>query len=167
MFIVKGTAPYDPGTGDFAHQLVADLVGWGTSNVFEDAAADVSTLSATTSLTRAPGAVDTDNNGDDFSTGAPNPNAQPTLPVKTIAEIQGTGPTTPLPNALVETSGVVTAAYPSGSGNLSGFYIQTPGPTPRMPPTAFSSSPPARVSARHRLSGTRSRSAGGSPSSVA
>ena len=45
----------------------------------------------------------------------------------TIAEIQGTGATTPLNNALLETSGVVTAAYPSGTGNFSGFYVQTAG----------------------------------------
>ncbi|WP_165807260.1 ExeM/NucH family extracellular endonuclease [Nocardioides currus] len=42
-----------------------------------------------------------------------------------IAEIQGTGATTPLNGQQVKTQGVVTAAYPTGG--LNGFYIQTPG----------------------------------------
>ncbi|MDO9456557.1 ExeM/NucH family extracellular endonuclease, partial [Nocardioides sp.] len=44
----------------------------------------------------------------------------------TIAEIQGTTDTTPFANAAVTTTGVVTAAYPTGG--LSGFYLQTGGP---------------------------------------
>jgi predicted extracellular nuclease/2',3'-cyclic-nucleotide 2'-phosphodiesterase (5'-nucleotidase family) len=46
-------------------------------------------------------------------------------PVRPIAEIQGTGTTTPLSGQQVKTQGVVTAAYPTGG--LNGFYIQTPG----------------------------------------
>ena len=42
-----------------------------------------------------------------------------------IAEIQGTGATTPLDGQTVTTQGVVTASYPTGG--LNGFYIQTPG----------------------------------------
>ena len=46
--------------------------------------------------------------------------------MKTIAEIQGAGPS-PVKNALVTTSGVVTAAYPRANGDFSGFYLQTAG----------------------------------------
>ncbi len=43
----------------------------------------------------------------------------------TIAQIQGAGATTPLAGSTVRTTGVVTAAYPTGG--LNGFYLQTPG----------------------------------------
>ena len=83
VFIAKRTSGYDPGTGDFGpDQFVADLVGWGSSNVAEDTAADVAALTAATSLTRAPGAVDTDMNADDFAADAPNPNTAPTVPTQ-------------------------------------------------------------------------------------
>ncbi|QSR30897.1 endonuclease/exonuclease/phosphatase [Nocardioides sp. S5] len=42
-----------------------------------------------------------------------------------IADIQGTGPATPLDRDNVKAQGVVTASYPTGG--LNGFYIQTPG----------------------------------------
>ncbi len=42
-----------------------------------------------------------------------------------IADVQGTGATTPLLGQNVKTEGVVTASYPTGG--LNGFYIQTPG----------------------------------------
>ncbi|GAB3260926.1 ExeM/NucH family extracellular endonuclease [Nocardioides dilutus] len=50
--------------------------------------------------------------------------ASPSL--STIAEVQGTGATTPVEGQLVKVEGEVTAAYPTGG--LNGFYIQTPGP---------------------------------------
>lgn len=128
LFIAKKTAGYDVGTGAFARdQYVADLVGWGSSNVFELAAADIADVTPAKSLTRAAGAVDTDVNADDFSADAPNPNAAPVIPTRTIAEIQGPGATTPMTNAQVTTTGVVTAAYPHASGDFSGFYLQTAG----------------------------------------
>ncbi len=43
-----------------------------------------------------------------------------------IAEIQGAGDTTPYANQVVTTTGVVTAAFPTGG--LGGFYLQTGGP---------------------------------------
>ena len=43
----------------------------------------------------------------------------------TIAEIQGTGATSPHVDDIATTRGVVTAAYPTGG--LNGFYIQTEG----------------------------------------
>ncbi|WP_307865047.1 ExeM/NucH family extracellular endonuclease [Myceligenerans salitolerans] len=45
--------------------------------------------------------------------------------VTPIAEIQGTGDTSPLAGQTVTTRGVVTAAYPTGGFN--GLYVQTPG----------------------------------------
>jgi 5'-nucleotidase len=50
--------------------------------------------------------------------------AEPDAPV-TIAQIQGTGATSPLLGDKVTTRGIVTAAYPAGG--FFGFYIQTPG----------------------------------------
>lgn len=49
--------------------------------------------------------------------------ASPSL--SSIAEVQGTGATTPVDGQLVKVDGEVTAAYPTGG--LNGFYIQTPG----------------------------------------
>jgi predicted extracellular nuclease/2',3'-cyclic-nucleotide 2'-phosphodiesterase (5'-nucleotidase family) len=48
--------------------------------------------------------------------------------MRTIAEIQGTGAASPEANNTVITQGVVTASYPSGTGDLAGFYLQTGGP---------------------------------------
>ena len=45
---------------------------------------------------------------------------------KTIAEIQGTGTESPIKGSTVTTTGVVTAAFPTGG--FDGFYIQTGGP---------------------------------------
>ncbi|WP_295658332.1 putative Ig domain-containing protein, partial [uncultured Nocardioides sp.] len=44
---------------------------------------------------------------------------------RSIAEIQGTGPASPLAGDTVETQGVVTAMYRTGGFN--GMYVQTPG----------------------------------------
>ena len=46
----------------------------------------------------------------------------------TIAEVQGTGPASPLVGQRVTVQGVVTGRYPNGTGNLAGFYLQTGGP---------------------------------------
>jgi hypothetical protein len=52
--------------------MIVDLVGWGTANFFEGAAAP--TTSNTTALLRnSSGCAETDNNLADFSVGAPNP----------------------------------------------------------------------------------------------
>jgi len=50
-------------------------------------------------------------------------NAAPVL--QTIAQIQGSGATSPLVGTTVTTRGIVTAVYPAGG--LFGLYIQTPG----------------------------------------
>ncbi len=46
--------------------------------------------------------------------------------LRTIAEIQGTGPASPLAGTTVVAEGVVTGLYPTGG--LDGLFIQTPGP---------------------------------------
>ncbi len=46
--------------------------------------------------------------------------------VTPIADIQGTGTSSPIVGQVVATEGVVTASYPTGGFN--GFYVQTPGP---------------------------------------
>lgn len=50
---------------------------------------------------------------------------QPESGTKTIAEIQGTGPASPLVGSTVTTRGKVTAAY--ATGGLNGYYVQSPG----------------------------------------
>ena len=115
---------------------VVDLVGYGTATVAEGTATPG--LSNTTSAARTAG--DTDDNSADFAIGEPAPQStgvttppdpEPQEPTEaTIAEIQGTGDTSPLAGDVVETEGVVTAAYPTGGFN--GFYLQTPG-TPDTP----------------------------------
>ena len=128
LFVVKSASAYDPGTGAVAtDQFRSDLVGWGTSNTFETAAAG-SAVDSTKAITRLSGGTDTDDNSADFNVLDPTPNAAPAIPQKTIAEIQGTGAATPMPNALVTTEGVVTAKYGTGSTDFKGFYLQTGGP---------------------------------------
>jgi 5'-nucleotidase len=132
------TALVAPKTGSLVGDpAVVDLLGYGSSNTFETAAAPVASL--TTTIARTAGA-DTDNNAADFVAGAPTPtNAagttpevpeepeEPTDPAEpiAIAAIQGTGTATPLAGQTVTTTGVVTAVY--ATGGFNGYYIQTPG----------------------------------------
>lgn len=115
---------------------VVDLLGYGTSNTFEAAAAPAGTANTVPgSLNRAAGA-DTDDNSKDFAVSStvtpqnsgggsgPGPDPEPGAS-KTIAEIQGTGDASPLVGQTVTTRGVVTATYPSGG--FDGLYIQTAG----------------------------------------
>nr|WP_239073758.1 ExeM/NucH family extracellular endonuclease [Cellulomonas denverensis] len=53
------------------------------------------------------------------------PLATTTADTATIAQVQGTGDTSPLNGQTVTTSGLVTAAYPTGG--FRGYVIQTPG----------------------------------------
>ncbi|MBI2243264.1 MAG: ExeM/NucH family extracellular endonuclease, partial [Nocardioides sp.] len=134
VWLASGTTALNPtADGTAVRDGIVDLVGVN-SNTFETAKAAV--LSNTTSSSRT--APDNDNNAAEFTAGAPDPQnssggtteppAEPTA--ATIAEIQGTGDTSPLVGETVVTEGVVTAAYPSGGYN--GFYLQTPG-TPDTP----------------------------------
>jgi predicted extracellular nuclease/2',3'-cyclic-nucleotide 2'-phosphodiesterase (5'-nucleotidase family) len=105
-----------------------DLVGWGSGAHEGDAAAPAG--SATESAQRDEDDTDTDQNGADFRAATPSRGSAyvpPPAPLSTIAEVQGTGDASPKTGDRVRVQGVVTAAYPSGSGNLGGFYIQTGG----------------------------------------
>jgi len=130
--LVQGTAAVDPSTS----ADVVDKLGYGTSNSPEggDTGTGPSGNNVTTSLARQ-GEVDTDVNSADFAsaeptpdaanTGGPDPDPEPDPVTATIAEIQGTGATTPMPGATVTTTGQVTASYPTGG--YAGFYLQTGG----------------------------------------
>ncbi|MFX0537804.1 ExeM/NucH family extracellular endonuclease [Ornithinimicrobium sp. Y1847] len=109
-----------------------DTVGYGNVVIYEGAPAQA--LTNATSASRTDG-IDTDNNAADFTRGAPTPqNSSWTEPEPepepdplelTIADIQGTGTETPYRGQVVATTGVVTAAYPTGG--FRGVYLQTPG----------------------------------------
>jgi predicted extracellular nuclease/2',3'-cyclic-nucleotide 2'-phosphodiesterase (5'-nucleotidase family) len=136
--VILGTATTYP-TGNLAGATgVIDAFGTSGATSFEGAPAG-SAASATQSLNRNATGADTDSNAADFALAAPSPtasggttpdpdpdpNPQPGAE-HTIAEIQGTGATTPYANQAVTTTGVVTASFPTGG--LNGFYIQTGGP---------------------------------------
>ncbi len=121
-----------PPTGSVTgNPAIIDVVGYGSSTTFETRAAPAPSI--TTSVARDTAGKDTDDNSADFTAGPGTPSGQaggPTDPpdpptTRTIAEIQGTGPTSPLVGQAVITSGVVTAHYPTGGFN--GFYLQTAG----------------------------------------
>jgi 5'-nucleotidase len=117
-----------------ANPAVVDLLGYGTSNTFETA--DASAPAGNTdvkSLTRTAFA-DTDNGSVDFalspsitpqnsgSTGGGTPEPPVALPIDAI---QGTTDVSQQVGHAVTTTGIITAAYPTGGFN--GFYLQTPG----------------------------------------
>lgn len=129
--LVMGITAVDPSSSS----AVVDKIGYGTSNTPEGSGAAPTGNSVTTVLARAASSTDTDANSADFTAQSPTPDAvntaidpepepEPTGPVP-IAEIQGPGATSPLLGRGVTTTGVVTAAYPSGG--LFGFYLQTGG----------------------------------------
>jgi 5'-nucleotidase len=126
--------PFDPGTGNISSDHVVDFVGWGTTAGSYETAHAAATTNAS-SVSRDAAGTDTNDNSADFTvTNPPTPSAcgsacgstPPPPPVPaTIAEIQGTGDTSPLVGKNVVTQGVVTAAYPVGG--FFGYVIQTDG----------------------------------------
>jgi 5'-nucleotidase len=135
VFLADQPGPLDPGTGAISNPDVLDFVGWGsaTTTSFETAHAPATTNP--TSVSRDANGTDTNDNSADFTvTNPPTPIAcgsvcgstPPPPPTEhTIAEIQGTGDTSPLVGKAVTTEGVVTAAYPTGG--FFGYVIQTDG----------------------------------------
>jgi len=111
---------------------IADLVGWGAATTFAGSGPAPATTNAT-SVSRDANHTNTFDNAADFTVGAPTPTASggttppipPDVVTATIAEIQGTGPASPMVGMTVTTTGVVTAAYPTGG--FAGYVIQTPG----------------------------------------
>ncbi|MEO7374012.1 MAG: ExeM/NucH family extracellular endonuclease, partial [Terrimesophilobacter sp.] len=133
VFLANQVTALSPGTGNMAGVAgIVDMVGYGsTVSSYETAFGPNASL--TTSINRATGGVDTDNNSADFTTAAPTPTPSGyvvpgpvDLGFKTIAEIQGTGDASPFVGVdTLSTKGIVTAVYPTGGFN--GYYIQTPG----------------------------------------
>ncbi|MDN4161678.1 ExeM/NucH family extracellular endonuclease [Nocardioides abyssi] len=134
VWLSDGTTPLNPPVGSATSVSgVVDLVGVN-SNTFETTKTG-GTANATSASRTAP---DGDVNAAEFTIGTPNPQSTATTPEEpeepeeptapqaaTIAEVQGTGAVSPLAGSTVVTTGVVTAAWPTGG--LSGFYLQTPG----------------------------------------
>ena len=112
---------------------VVDFVGYGAATNDFAGTGPTSNLSATTSASRSAEHGNTADNAADFPVGAPTPqksdgdgDPDPEDPsVLAIAQIQGTGDTSPYVGKTVTTQGVVTAAYPTGGRN--GYVIQTAG----------------------------------------
>lgn len=128
----RSTAPL-PGADVLGADALVDLVGYGTAKVFEGTAA-APTGSATNGITRAATHADSDDNAADFSSADATPcssagcgTVAPPAPAvdKTIAEVQGTGTSSPVVGANVTVEGVVTARYTSGA--FDGVYLQTEG----------------------------------------
>lgn len=133
VLLAKSTAPFTV-LGDLAgNAALLDMVGYGSTPTSFEKARTGTALSTTTSAARPAGGTDTDDNSADFTSGTPSPQAaagSTTAPPPAefsgpIAEIQGTGDKSPHEGDIATTTGVVTAAYPTGGYN--GFYIQTPG----------------------------------------
>lgn len=122
-----GTTPAPCGTSQTA--LILDLVGFGSTTLFEGSAA-VATLSNTTAgLRSGAGCTDTDNNGADFSTGAPAPRntataanpcgggGQPTNPA-------GTGSASPAALANGDTTLLTVSVVPGSNPTSTGITVQ-------------------------------------------
>jgi 5'-nucleotidase len=116
---------------------VVDFVGYGAAASDYAGAGPTPAPSNSASVSRDDAHSNTANNASDFTpTNPPTPSACGTACVpppappeaKTIAEVQGTGTSSPLAGQDVVVEGVVTAAYPTGG--FSGFYLQTQGTGP-------------------------------------
>jgi predicted extracellular nuclease len=111
-----------------ADPSIVDLVGFGTAVVHEGAA-DAPAGTNTTSIQRTSG-PDTDNNGADFSAGAPSPQGTGGSgggpgPLR-IHDIQGASWLSPQKgNSVTNVPGVVTAVR---TGSSRGFWLQDPSP---------------------------------------
>ncbi|VXB90564.1 exported hypothetical protein [Microbacterium sp. 8M] len=148
--LVKGTTAITLPTGSVTGDAnVIDLLGYGTSNTFEGAAAGAPAGNTDVkSLNRAQGA-DSDANAADFALSAtitptntknngtdpgpeptPTPTPTPTdtpapVETKSIAEVQGTTDVSPFVDQTVTVQGVVTGDY--RTGGYKGVTIQTQG----------------------------------------
>ncbi len=117
---------------------VVDFVGYGSANDWAGSTGTAPAQNSTSSDSRNAAHTNTADNKADFSLSTPTPTAcgqtcaggSSEPQEKTIAEVQGTGATSPLVGQDVVVKGVVTAAYPTGG--FHGFFLQaegTSGPT--------------------------------------
>ncbi|MEX3506910.1 ExeM/NucH family extracellular endonuclease [Corynebacterium sp. LK2590] len=136
MSATKGSVQLSDGAGE-----VVDLVGFGEASLSEGSPAQAP--NNRNSVQRDENGTDTDDNSADFTAGAPSPagtgggvapepgtDPEPQDPpaageAVAIADIQGTGPASPLVDQTVTTEGVVTAVWEEGG--LNGYTIQTGG----------------------------------------
>ncbi len=146
VYLSTEVAPHGTATGDVTDDdprdtRLVDLVGYGsTAGTFENASGGAGPTPApsnTTSVSRV-GGRDSDDNSDDFTAAAPEPESsgaggtdpepepepEPATALS-IAEIQGTGFSSGVQGVRVVTTGVVTAAYPTGG--VDGLFLQTAG----------------------------------------
>ncbi|WDH79541.1 ExeM/NucH family extracellular endonuclease [Microbacterium esteraromaticum] len=138
--LVQGTTAITltPGSSVGAENVI-DLLGYGTSNTFETAAATAPSGNTDVKSLNRTDAVDTDDNSADFSLSAditPTNAAGETsgetdggdggaVIEATIAEVQGTAGASPLVDETVKVEGVITADHRTGGYN--GIVIQTAG----------------------------------------
>ena len=137
---------------------VVDFVGYGAAAAGYAGSGPALGASNTQSVTRNATLTNTANNAADFAAGDPDAGrrrrrARRPAPrsTATIAEVQGTGATSPLAGQTVTTDGVVTAAYPTGG--LNGYVIQTPGTGGATDATPGASDARLRVLVGHRRLG--------------
>lgn len=163
----NGSAAQPCLAADLAH--VVDLVGYGSANFFEGAAAAPAASSANAVLRAGNGCADTGQNGADFATGVPTPrnSASPAAPCGGgggSAPIVATCPTSlavlagaalDFPLAAADSDNLVDSAAWQ-SGNVAGMSL-----------TGFVASPAAGASARVRLSFDATVAAGSYPLVVA
>ncbi len=92
-----GSTPCSP--ADLAQ--IADLVGYGSANFFEGAAAAPGLSNTTAALRAVGGCTDTDQNGNEFTAGTPNPRntASPTHSCAASTDPSGAGAAVPSPVA--------------------------------------------------------------------
>jgi predicted extracellular nuclease len=134
VFLANTTAPLDPNvpagsSGSAFNTDVVDFVGWGANTTSYEGSAPAVGTGGTTSVTRGALGADTDDNEFDLArTTTPSPTACGCVPEPpdtldaTIAEVQGSGTSSPHLNDIVTTEGVATAVYKNGG--LDGFFLQ-------------------------------------------
>ncbi|WP_426184609.1 ExeM/NucH family extracellular endonuclease [Microbacterium sp. TWP3-1-2b2] len=139
LALVEGTAAVNLAPGSVAGvDGVVDLLGYGTSNTFETAAATSPAGNTDVKSMNRTGGADTDDNSADFTLSAtitpqgsggtdpdPDPDPDPEPTAVSIAEVQGTGDVSPLDGQAVTVEGVVTGDY--RVGGYKGISIQTAG----------------------------------------
>jgi len=151
---------------------IVDLVGYGAANFFEGSGAAPTLSNTTAALRLGGGATDTDNNDADFEAAAPNPRnsgSEPPPPggcdvpgTHEVAQVQGSGTSTPLAGTSVRVEGVVTGDF-QAAGQLDGFFVQddTPDADPATSDGIFVfSTAPVAVGDRVLVSGTATESFG-------
>ncbi|AKV87734.1 5'-nucleotidase [Microbacterium sp. CGR1] len=140
LALVEGTAAVTLTPGSVTGvDGVIDVLGYGTSNTFETAAATPPTGNTDVKSLNRTGGKDTDDNKADFSLSAsitpqnagtvpdpdPDPEPEPEPTDVSIADVQGTTDVSPLNGQTVTVEGIVTADY--RTGGYKGIVIQTEG----------------------------------------